>query len=200
MLTLQHLERQCNGKTLFSHLGVTLLPGCLLRLTGGAASGKTTLLDILAGNRPCPRGLILFAGEETRGDKDFFADLHYFPETQQDITLRWKVEKQLQHWAKSGQNELVQAAIRYFQLEALLGRRIAGLSAGERQQVRLARLMIQPRALWLLDRPFLYLDEPGIRQLENLIVSRCEQSGIVIFTHDGETRLNPHGLVELAPD
>jgi ABC-type transport system involved in cytochrome c biogenesis ATPase subunit len=68
---------------------------------------------------------------------------------------------------------------------------------GWRQRVRLARLLVQPHTLWLLDRPILYLDETGRNMAETLIAGRCQQNGIVIFSHDGETRLNPHGSLGL---
>lgn len=188
MLTLQYHEKQCN---------VTLLPGCLLRLEGKGGSGKTALLESIAGKRDCPPGTVLFAQKETRGDKEFFADLIYLSEYQEELTLRWTVQRQLNQWVKKGEKELLPAAIHYFSLQSLLAVKQKHLSASQRQRVRLARLVLQPSAIWLLDRPFLYLDEEGRTQLEALIAGRCQQNGMVMFTHDGATRLNPHGVVEL---
>lgn len=199
MLTLQHLAHQCNGKTLLADLGVTLLPGALLRLEGGSGCGKSLLLAKIAGQAECARDSVIFAGQETRGDKEFFADLLYLAEGQGDLPLRRKVARQLAVWTKKGQGDasLIPAAAHYFGLTPWMEMPVRALSAGWRQRLRLARLMLQPAALWLLDRPFYALDEAGRWQLENLIASRCKQNGIVIFTHDGETRLNPHGRLEI---
>lgn len=199
MLTLQHLAHQCNGKTLLADLGVTLLPGALVRLEGENGSGKSLLLAKIAGQAGCARGSVLFAGEESRGDKEFFADLLYLGEDQTDLAPRQKVAKQLKIWTKKGQGDasLIPAAAHYFGLTPWKETPVKHLSTGWRQRLRLARLMLQPAAIWLLDRPFYALDEAGRRQLENLIVSRCKQNGIVIFTHNGETRLNPHGRLEV---
>ncbi len=197
MLTLQDLERQCNGKTYYAGFGLTLLPGCLIRLEGASGSGKTMLMEVIAGRQSCSSGSVQFAGEESRGDKEFFSDLTYIPENQDDLTLRWTVEKQLKRWSRKGEQELMSAATHYFQLTPWLEVPLKKLSKGWRQRVRLARLMLQPTAIWLLDRPFLYLDDPARLQLENLIAGRCRQNGIVIFSHDGTTHLNPHGVVAL---
>lgn len=195
MLTLQSLSRQCNDRLILPDIAVTLLPGCLLRVEGASGSGKTLLLESIAGKQPCPPGSILFDNQETRGNKLFFGDITYLPEHYGDLTLRWTVEKQLNHWAKQGERELLSPAIRFFQLEPWLKTPLRELSMGWRQRVRLARLILQPVTLWLLDRPFLYLDEAGRAMAETLLASRCQQNGIVLFSHDGGTRLNPHGVL-----
>lgn len=197
MLTLQHLTRQSHAGLLLEEVAVTLLPGCLLRLEGASGSGKTLLLEMIAGKQRCAPHSILFDNQETRGNKLFFGDTRYLPEHQTELTLRWTVEKQLRHWTKKGERELLSPAIHFLQLEPWLKTPLREVSAGWRQRVRLARLILQPATLWLLDRPFLYLDESGRSILETLIASRCQQNGIILFSHDGQTRLNPHGVIAL---
>ena len=194
MLTLWHLNRQIHAKNFLQEIALTLLPGALIRVTGSSGSGKTTLLEMIAGKQPCPKGCILFDNEETRGNKLFLGDTAYLAEQQDDLVLRWTVQKQLHYWArKAGEVELIEPAIHFFQLSEWLNTPLRELSLGWRQRVRLAQLILRPTALWLLDRPMLYLDEAGKNIAETLIAGRCKQSGMVLFVHDGATQLNPHG-------
>lgn len=198
MLTLWHLNRQIHAKNFLQEIALTLLPGALIRVTGSSGSGKTTLLETIAGKQPCPQGSILFDNQETRGNKLFLGDTLYLAESHDDLVLRWTVSKQLRYWAKQrGEQELITPAVNFFRLQPWLDVPLRELSVGWRQRVRLTKLIVQPAALWLLDRPMQCLDEEGCNMAETLIASRCQQSGIVLFTHDGETLLNPHGVVDL---
>ena len=119
-------------------------------------------------------------------------DLHYLPQ-QPLIVPRWTVHKQLRYWAKRGGEPLViDAALQYFDLKAVENQTIRHLSSGMQQRVWLAKLMVQPRAIWLLDRPLTGLDAEGLGMAERLIATRCQQNGIVLMVEERQNRLNPH--------
>lgn len=197
MLTLQHLSRQSSAAALFCEVGVSLMPGCLLRLAGRNGSGKTTLLDMIAGKQAVLPGQILFAGQETRGDKEFFAEMLYLPEGFPHYSSRVTVRRQLEKWCGREQRDLIEAALNYFELKYVADCRLGELSTGWLMKLKLSLLILNPSLIWLLDRPFYALDERGRGKLEALIAGRCQQNGIVIFTHDGETRLNPHHTLNM---
>ncbi len=88
--------------------------------------------------------------------------------------------------------ELVEEAIRCFQLEALLGRRPGDLSGGESQRVSLARAFAVPHPrLILLDEPFTGID----RALRDALLPRMQQRAaqlgapVLSVTHDVEEAL-----------
>jgi heme exporter protein A len=54
------------------------------------------------------------------------------------------------------------------------------LSAGQRRRVGLARLVLLPRAVWLLDEPATALDTAGLRALADMVAQRLRAGGIVI--------------------
>jgi len=197
MLTLQRLSRQSHKYPLYQNLGVSLLPGCLMRVEGANGSGKTMLLESIAGQQEVDKGHILFAEQETRGDSEFFNEVMYLPESFPHYKAKITVAKQLERWASKEQQELLDAAVHYFELKYVLEEKLADLSVGWLMKVKLALLVLKPSLIWLLDRPFYGLDEKGRVQLETLIAGRCRQNGMVFFTHDGETRLNPHHTLYL---
>lgn len=56
------------------------------------------------------------------------------------------------------------------------------LSAGQNQRVALARLLISPARLWILDEPFTTLDVHGVSMLETILGEHARQGGAVLVT------------------
>ena len=56
------------------------------------------------------------------------------------------------------------------------------LSAGQQQRVALARLLLSPARLWVLDDPFTTLDVRGVTQLEAMLHDHAAQGGSVLVT------------------
>lgn len=195
MLTLQHLTRQLQGHP----VDMTLLPGCLLHLKGNSAI-ISRLFRLISGRIKCPKGRILFAEQESRGDKEFAADCFYLPAYHGPSFLqkRRTIKQQLEKWVKRGGfPELLSTAIHYFQLEAVLHQKIHTLSPDLWQRMRLSQLILQPCTIWLLENPLSRLNDEGRERAEVLIAGRCKQNGIVLMLETTETRLNPHYTFEL---
>lgn len=107
------------------------------------------------------------------------------------------MEAQLRRWASAGAPQLFEAAIHFFQLSDVLKMPLGKLEDAWWQRVRLAQLILNPCTIWLLEEPLAMLDDEGKHMMEVLMAGRCKQSGIVIFTHRGDTNLNPHATLEL---
>lgn len=56
------------------------------------------------------------------------------------------------------------------------------LSAGQQRRVALARLLITPTPLWILDEPFTALDKQGVEWLEGLLAQHVAAGGSVLIT------------------
>jgi len=50
----------------------------------------------------------------------------------------------------------------------------------------LARLLLAPSPLWILDEPFTALDKQGIALSEQLMAEQCDRGGMIVLTshHD----------------
>jgi ATP-binding cassette subfamily C protein CydC len=178
---------------------VDLPPGARLAVTGASGAGKTTLLMTLAGLMPPLDGRVMLDGTElSRFDEDelhrvvsFFAeDAHIFATTVRDNLLVARGD--------CPDDELTAV------LDAVgLGRWLAGLpdglsavltggthalSAGQRRRLLLARAVISPARIVLLDEPTEHLDaidaERVLRDLlgpgSGLIAA---QRTVVVATH-----------------
>jgi heme exporter protein A len=56
------------------------------------------------------------------------------------------------------------------------------LSAGQKRRVLLARLLVRPATLWVLDEPFAALDTNAVALVGELILAHLERGGMAVLT------------------
>ncbi|BBY08564.1 thiol reductant ABC exporter subunit CydC [Mycobacterium noviomagense] len=163
-------------------VSVDLSPGARLALTGPSGCGKTTLLMTLAGLLPTLHSQVkvngtpieLLSESELRRTVCFFAeDAHIFATTVRDNLLVARGD--------CGDDELIEALHRVG-----LGHWLAGLpdglatvltggaqavSAGQRRRLLLARAVISPARILLLDEPTEHLDAVDAEDLLRELLS-----------------------------
>jgi phosphonate transport system ATP-binding protein len=72
------------------------------------------------------------------------------------------------------------AALARFDVADKLFERVDRLSGGERQRVGLARAMLAPAALWLIDEPLSSLDPTRARQAIGALVDQAHERGVTL--------------------
>jgi heme exporter protein A len=170
--------------------------GRLLALVGPNGSGKSSLLRILAGLLRAESGGFTFAGagEDTPG-------LHYLGHAdalKPMLTLR----ETLAFWAAlyadgASRADLAEVAGRVGLAHALdLPAR--ALSAGQRRRAGLARLLVAPRPLWLLDEPTAALDREGEELLGELMRAQLAGGGMIIAATHGDLPVAPDAALDMA--
>lgn len=56
------------------------------------------------------------------------------------------------------------------------------LSQGQKRRVALSRLALSPARLWVLDEPYVAMDEAGIQMLADLIAQHLADGGLAVLT------------------
>ncbi|ODT71873.1 MAG: heme ABC exporter, ATP-binding protein CcmA [Pelagibacterium sp. SCN 63-23] len=181
-LEIEGLAYGRDGHALVSGLSLRLEPGTGLLLRGPNGSGKSTLLLTLAGLLPPLSGRLDYAGH----DPDQGSALHYCGH-RNGVRPRLTVAETLDFWiAINGDHGLSRdEALAKVGLGKAARLDAGYLSAGQQRRLALARLLVSPRPLWLLDEPTAALDADGQALVAGLVADHLAQGGsAVIATHD----------------
>ena len=183
-IILHDFQVTINGIPLFEPVSITLSQGDCLHLKGANGIGKTKTLEALVGLHQQTHGQLEFTDYILASDISYIGLKHPFDDHK-------SVRENLLFW-QSLQSKCTDAPFeeRLFQfVDNILDKLFGSLSAGQKQRVNLSRLFLNPNRLWILDEPFLYLDESWKKHLEKEISLFCNSGGICVFTsHEDVSR------------
>lgn len=178
LLVAKNLQITLGGRTLFSQLDLTLRSGMKLGLIGPNGSGKTTLLRLLTGE------LAPDAGEITQADA---LRVVLFRQNRQGLDKNATLRDALCPNGdtvvyRSKPIHVVSWAKRFlFQPEQLV-MRVNELSGGEQSRILIARMMLDPADVLILDEPTNDLDIPSLEVLEESLEDF--PGTLILVTHD----------------
>jgi len=191
-------------RLLFRRLGFGLAPGTALVLTGPNGSGKSSLLRMLAGLLQPAAGTLTWNGrpvaEEAEAQRTRVHYLGHRDAIKPTLTVGEMVAL---HGRLRGGSGDVGAALTALGIEGLIDTPGRHLSAGQRRRVALARLLVAPAPVWLLDEPTVGLDDAALAAFRAIAAAhRAAGGAIIAATHtdlglDAAQRLAP---ADFAPD
>lgn len=197
MLEIRGLACVRGDRRLFSGLDFRLEAGGWLQIEGENGAGKTSLLRIVAGLLAQAEGDILWNGQSTGSAREeYHAELLYLGHAASIKEEFTPLENLRMNAAVAGQHVEEGAALAALRRIGLKGREDIPsrfLSQGQKRRVALARLLISPAKLWVLDEPFVALDVRAVAQLCELIGEHVQKGGMALFTSHQEVNLPGEG-------
>ena len=175
-----------NEEPIFGPLDFALHASEVVLMEGDNGSGKTTLLKVLSGLLEPTAGDVLLHG----------APLTLAKLSHQVALLGHLLGLKLELSALENLRFAIglggmrsgitpQLALASVGLDGYEDQPLRMLSAGQRKRVALARLLLVPAALWLLDEPYANLDREGIELVNRILDNHARRGGAALITSHG---------------
>jgi heme exporter protein A len=176
-LRAQDLTCERGGRIVFRNVSLILRPGQMMQLTGPNGSGKSSLLRLIAGLNEAQAGTLALDGGAS--DLTIGQQAHLIAH-QEPVKTALSVHENLAFWRDFLGGGEVEEALDSFDLARLSSYPAGLLSAGQKRRLALARLVLVPRVLWLLDEPTVGLDTASLARLSNVMAQQLEKGGMII--------------------
>lgn len=197
-LAARHATARRNAPDALLDLGFSVESGEAVAVIGPSGAGKTTLLEVLACARPPSRGVLKIDGADPwrlprrllralRGRLILVPQVPPLPPRQRVVTAvlagrlpSWNLWTSLRSLFYPVDIGAADAALEVFDLADKLFERVDRLSGGERQRVGLARALVSPARLWLVDEPLSALDPARAQRAAASLVREASARGVTL--------------------
>ena len=186
-----------DSKPVLNEISLKLYPGTVTALVGPNGAGKSTLLRLLQGQSKPSNGYISVNGVDIIDSRSQVALMP------QRSSINWNFPITVEGLvALGGINRSrttccdIEAAIQRVGISKLAKRRLDSLSGGQQQRALLAKTLMRPAKIYLLDEPCSALDPPSRDQFLK-IIRQLADAGLTIFasSHDWGKSLNAYDKV-----
>jgi heme exporter protein A len=188
------------GRLLFQPVSFVLQAGQALHLQGDNGSGKTSLLRALCGLSTLSQGHARWGAMSVSADHHAFKREVFYLGHALGLKDELTALENLQvACAIAGQTLSTTAAQSALQAQGLAKRMhlpLRVLSQGQKRRVALARLQVSAARLWVLDEPWVALDQAAQSALTDLLNAHVAQGGLLLFTSHQAPALG-HAVSEL---
>jgi len=185
-LLARNLRCVRGNQTLFQNLDLQLDRGQWLYLQGENGAGKTSLLRILAGLTLPADGEVFWHNTPIRQQRhQFHQHLLYLGHQaglKEDLTLTENLRAQLSMDGVNVTDSAIREALTRMGLTKRQHLPARVLSAGQKRRGLLARALLRPATLWILDEPFNALDMNAIADVQTLLKAHLANGGMLVLT------------------
>lgn len=198
LLQAHGLCKSFRDEVVFENLDVEVGDGEIVAVVGPNGTGKSTLLECLAGAIPLDGGSLTIAGRASnpssaahwRSVFGVLDDFTWLP----DLT----VADHLRLLSPQGDGAGVLAALERFDIAGVRDRLPESLSAGQLQRAALATAVVRPWQVLLLDEPERHLDTRGIDSLAEGVAAMATSGRCVLVSTHSTTLMDRLGCRSLS--
>lgn len=186
MLSATGLACSRGERHLFGGLDFDLPAGDWLHVKGDNGAGKTTLLRTLLGLSRPDAGVVRWRDKPVQAQWPAFRAATVYvghaAALKDDLDAAENLRAMLEIDGVRAAPEAIAGALARMGLADRQEIPVRQLSAGQRRRVLLARLLLRPAEVWVLDEPFNALDTAGVQQLTALVGDHLRAGGVAVIT------------------
>jgi heme exporter protein A len=188
MLTVSHLSFERYFQPVFMPLDFQLNAAELLLISGANGCGKTTLIRLLAGILTASEGIIQSKAKN-------LAYVGHMLAIKDDLTVRENIRFMRKFMGTEARS--IEQVVHRMGLQRVAGQMARTLSAGQKKRCALARLLLSPAELWLLDEPYSNLDDEGVALVDGFLEQHCRDGGSSVVATHGSHRPEMKTITEI---
>lgn len=191
-IEIKNLNKNFKGKQIFKDFSLILDSKNVNCIIGASGGGKSTLLNMISGLLEKDFGEILGVKEE---------EISYI--FQEDRLVSWLTVREnielfiYNYYSKDEAKKLMDRIFTLLNIKETLNEYPQKLSGGMRQRVNIARALIKPSKLILMDEPFKSLDYKTkymiMKELKELF--KKEDRMVIFVTHDVDEAIFMQGNI-----
>ena len=197
-IAARHAASRREAEDALADLSFSVDEGEAVAVIGPSGAGKTTLLEVLACARQPSQGALRIGGtnpwqlprralQQVRGRLILVPQVPPLPPRQRVVTAvlagrlpAWSLWTSLRSLIYPVDIPAADAALQVFDLSDKLFERVDRLSGGERQRVGLARALVSPARLWLVDEPLSALDPSRAQRAAAALVHEARARAVTL--------------------
>lgn len=195
-IELKNVTKSFYGKKVLDDISITIKSGDHVTVLGPDKSGKSTLLNIMAGTEKPDRGRIYFDGKDVTEHPPqkrnigmvfqifaLYPNLNVYENIASPLKAKGLPKKKI--------DENVKEQAKILGIEGLLHHYPSELSGGESQRVAIARAIVKEATVYMLDEPFTNLDYKLRESMKVELKKILDKKGgtIILATPDPEEAL-----------
>lgn len=204
-LSLENASVEVSGKVIVRDMNLTIPGGTKVRLAGPSGAGKTTILSLLQRHADPSRGRLTLEGTDLRdlSRTELRAAVAYVP--QRPFLIAGTVAENLALSSPDVTRKAMHEMLQLVRLEdrlmtrggldTVLGEDGLTMSGGERQRLCLARALLRPFRVLILDEALSEVDGETVARIITSIDSRHGGSTRIIATHGNEAAYGAFDIV-----
>ena len=185
MLLANNLSFKRSSKIIFHNLDIALASHKMIRIKGRNGIGKTTLIKILSNILIPTTGDIYWNGQNIKkGPHVLFKNLTYIMDTntsKKNMTVNENIKFWIKIFSSTTSKETIESLLELLQISTYKNVMVKYLSSGEMRKLELCRLVIEQKKLWILDEPYMSLDESITTMLNETLKNHIISGGMIIF-------------------
>ena len=201
MLLVNNLSFFRNDIKIFENLNLSITNNQIIQIKGRNGSGKTTFLEVLLNILEPKSGGIFWKGKNIKKNIFDFYNQTTFIMDQNTSTRKLTVLDNINFWRKLSSSKLsydeIFILLKTLKIEKYYNTKVMYLSSGETKKLELLRLILEQKKLWILDEPYVGLDDSTISLINETFKNHVENNGMIIFSSHYNPELQNLEIVQL---